>query len=63
MARDTLSNPGRGGSSLYVTTTEVGTVLVLSAKRGYTDVDRVLKVRLTARAWNVVEKLALLTAT
>jgi uncharacterized protein (DUF1697 family) len=60
---DTLRAADHGGSSLYATATEVCTALVPSAKPGYTDVDRVLKVKSTARAWNVVEKLASLAAT
>ena len=59
---DTLTAGDHGGSSLYATTTEVCTSLVPSAKPGYTDVDRVLKVKSTARAWNVVDKLASLAA-
>jgi uncharacterized protein (DUF1697 family) len=59
---DTLRAADHGGSSLYATTTEVCTALVPSAKPGYTDVDRFLKVKSTARAWNVVEKLSTLAA-
>ncbi len=55
---DTLRAADHGGSSLYATDTEVCTALVPAAKPGYTDVDRVLKLASTARAWNVVEKLA-----
>ena len=57
-----LGTADHGGSSLYATTTEVCVSLVPSAKPGYTDVDRLLKVPSTARAWNVVEKLAHLAA-
>ena len=53
-----LREADHGGSSLYATPTEVCTSLVPSAKPGYTDVDRFLKVRSTARAWNVVVTLA-----
>jgi uncharacterized protein (DUF1697 family) len=57
---DRLRAADHGGSSMYVTPTEVCVSLVPSAKPGYTDVDRLLKVPSTARAWNVVEKLVTL---
>ncbi|BEP16140.1 DUF1697 domain-containing protein [Acidothermaceae bacterium B102] len=52
-----LREADHGGSSLYATPTEVCTSLVPAAKPGYTDVDRFLQVRSTARAWNVVVRL------
>jgi uncharacterized protein (DUF1697 family) len=51
------------GEALYVTATEVcAAVRKDSTKPAYADIDRILKVPATARAWNVVEKLAALAA-
>ncbi len=49
------------GESLYVTDTEVcAAVRNDSTKPAYADIDKILKAPATARAWNVVEKLAVL---
>jgi uncharacterized protein (DUF1697 family) len=51
------------GESLYVTPTEVCAAVRKDAtKPVYADIDRILKVPATARAWNVVERLAELAA-
>jgi uncharacterized protein (DUF1697 family) len=57
---DKLLATDREGSSLYATPTEVCVSLGPESGPGYADVDRLLKVPSTARAWNVVEKLSAL---
>jgi uncharacterized protein (DUF1697 family) len=58
---DVLLSRASEGESLYVTATEVcAAVRDGAGKPAYADIDRILKVQATARAWNVVEKLAAL---
>ncbi|MDX6230616.1 MAG: hypothetical protein QOI76_4006 [Frankiales bacterium] len=55
----TLLSRAADGESLYVTPTEVcAAVRRESPRPAYADIDRILKIPATARAWNVVEKLA-----
>jgi uncharacterized protein (DUF1697 family) len=66
------AEPGRAGALLaraqpgeqmWITPTEVCAVVPTGlAKSAYAQADRVLRVTLTARAWNVVERLAALAA-
>jgi uncharacterized protein (DUF1697 family) len=56
---ETLLGRATDGEALYVTSTEVcAAVRRDSARPVYADIDRILKVPATARAWNVVERLA-----
>jgi uncharacterized protein (DUF1697 family) len=56
---DTLLSRAAPGESLYVTPTEVCAAVPRDVNRPvYADIDRILKVPATARAWNVVGTLA-----
>jgi uncharacterized protein (DUF1697 family) len=56
---DTLRSRAAAGESLYVTDLEVCAGVPKDVtKPVYADIDRILKVPATARAWNVVEKMA-----
>lgn len=57
-----VSDGGRVQASIYATPTEVCVSPVPSDRPDYPDLDRLLKVATTTRAWNVVEKLATLAA-
>jgi uncharacterized protein (DUF1697 family) len=58
---DTLLSRAAEGESLYVTDTEVCSAVPKDTNKPvYADIDRILKVPATARAWNVVEKLSTL---
>lgn len=60
---DTLIVRATEAESLYVTATEVCAAVPYDLSRPvYADIERVLKVPCTSRAWNVVEKLADLAA-
>lgn len=55
---DTLRSRAAEGESLYVTDLDVCAAVPMgSTKPVYADIDRILKVAATSRAWNVVEKL------